>query len=126
MPVLAARLADVLGANPDPLVGGGVGDHPLDQRPRLLLGGAAALELRPGFGEAVREGIAHLLELADAEQARSAGGADPPLDLRSGRRREQLRKLPLHAGDLRPQGTASRLQILRRAAGDAPRRWSLK
>ena len=35
--MLAARLADLLAADPDPAVARGVGDHPLDQRPLLLL-----------------------------------------------------------------------------------------
>jgi len=123
--VLAAAIADVLGANPDPLVGGGVGDHALDESSVLRLDAAPPLELGAHVREPRRERVADALELRDPEQARPAGGADAPLDLRARGRREQLRELALHPRDLRPQLATGRPQILRRAAGDPPSRWSL-
>ena len=102
--MLAAALADVLPADLDPAVLGGVGDHPLDQGPVRLLGLGPAADLGACLGQSIGEGVADPLQLGDAEDPGATGGTDPPLDPAARERaREELGELALHAGDLYPQ-----------------------
>lgn len=103
--MLAAGLADVLVANPDPAMLGGVGDHPLDQlAARLLLVGAAG-DLGAGLGETPGERVAGALELVHPDHPGAAvGGARVPLDAAAGEGGgEEVGELALHARDLAPQ-----------------------
>jgi len=71
-------------------------------------GGAAAPAARCVL-EPVREPITHELEIADAEHARSPGGADLPLQSAAQvRLREECRKLALQLRDLVAQRASSR------------------
>jgi len=117
VPMLAAGLADVLVANPDPAVIGRVGDHPLDQLTVDLLGVGAPGDLRPGLGEAMGERVPGPLELGHPEDPGSTGSADGPLDAEARKGRgEELAELALHAGDLTTQLDSPGAPVLDEAA----------
>jgi len=102
--VAAARLAERLAAHAHPLVGGGVGDHVLNELAVSLLVVCDLGELRARRGEPVGHRVADLFELGDTEHAGTAGGGDAPFD--PGAREgcaEEAGQLALHAGDLAAQ-----------------------
>jgi len=86
-------------------VGGGVGDHLLDQLAVLLLDVGAAAELAARLGEAVGERVSDLLEILHPEDARAPHRRlDAPLDpgAREGRA-EEARQLCFELCDLAAQ-----------------------
>jgi hypothetical protein len=88
-------------------VGGGVGDHLLDQRAVSLLDLGDIGQLGARVGEAVRHRVAHLLEPGDVEDARAARCGHAPLDSGAGEGgAEQAGQLGLHTGDLAAQVVA--------------------
>jgi hypothetical protein len=105
MPVAATGLAEVGARDLKPLVLGRRRQHPLEQ---LAVGGLGLGPLAQGMagvGEPVGEGVAHLLQLTEADQARLVRrGRDPGVDRHP---REGLsceaRKLALEVADLAPQ-----------------------
>jgi hypothetical protein len=80
VPVAAAGQADVCAADPDPAVGGGVGQHRLDQLRVAALEGDALGERGAGLGDPAGERVAQLLQLAEVEHAGRPGGLDPMRD----------------------------------------------
>lgn len=114
MPVTAARLADVGAGDPHPFELGWLGQHPLQQL------AVASLELCPGAESAARgghargEGVAHHLQLAEADQPRlTSDGGDPSVDLEPGKGlRDEVGELPLEATDLAPQLGPSKLFVV--------------
>jgi hypothetical protein len=104
MPAAATGFADLLAADPQPFVRGGVFDHPLDQLAVGLFGLGDISQRGANLGEAACQRVAHGLQLGDAEQAGATGGADAPLDPLAGEgRAEQPSELGFHAGDLAAQ-----------------------
>ena len=81
MPVSATRLADVGAADADPLVVLRGGEHVFEQFAIGLLDEGALGEGTVGLGEADRERVADLLQLAEVENARRSGGGDPVRDV---------------------------------------------
>ena len=104
MPVPTAGLADVGTADPDPLVVLRGSEHVLEQFTVGLLDEGALGEGAMRLGEAGRERVADLLQLAEVEDARRPDGVDPirhvdaphPLG-------DQPRQLPFELADLPPQ-----------------------
>ncbi len=122
----AAGLADRLVRDPQPLVGGRVGDHVLDQLAVLLLDVGAVTELGARRREAVGDRVADLLELGDAEHTRPAGGGYAPLDPDPRERGpEQPAELGLHAPDLAAQ-VGARAALLSLGEGRLERRQSIE
>jgi hypothetical protein len=105
VPAAAARLANVETGDANPLVRGGVGQHP----PQQLA--VAGLDLDPlaqpeaGGGDPLGEPVADPLQLAEPEQARlGSRRRHPVLDLDVAEpRREEAGKLPFQPPDLLPQ-----------------------
>src|SRR5689334_21393087 len=96
MPVCAARLADVLVGDADPLEALGLGDHLLEQLTVLLLDVGAVAEDGADVGDPRRKTVPHLLELGDPEEPGAPGRCDVPLDpLAWEGRGEELRELAL-------------------------------
>jgi hypothetical protein len=117
VPVLAARLADVLVADPEPAVLAGRQQHLLDQAAVLFLGVGAVAERPPRLGDPLGELVAELLELAQGQHPGSAARAHAPVEAlpRPGRA-EQLRQLLLEPRQLVEQGP-SRRTLVRPGAG---------
>jgi hypothetical protein len=102
--VAAARLADVGAADPQPVVGGGVGQHRGEERAVGLLDGLALGERAPRVGDAAGERIADLLERTEVEHPRRARGGDPVRHVDPPESRgDQPGKLALEPPDLTPQ-----------------------
>jgi hypothetical protein len=118
VPGAASGLADVGAADPDPLVLDGCGDHAPQQ---LSVGGLDPVPLgqrRSRLGDAVRERVAHALQLAEPEHAGGSAGSphggvdlDPPETLG-----DELGELALEAADLPAQLAASE-RLIDRSAG---------
>jgi hypothetical protein len=119
--VLAAALADVLIRDLHPSVIVGVGDHPLDEAPALLLDVDAAGELGTGVGHPLGQTVAHALELPDPKDPRPAGRGDAPFEVaaREGGRKD-LCQLAFEAGNLPPELGAGGPQV---GGGRWPNRW---
>src|SRR5437764_481627 len=114
MPVLAARLADVLVGDPSPLVAGGVSYHPLDQLAVLVLDVGVVVERKPDVLDPGGERVTHALELVDREKPRAADAGNREVDAlpREGRA-EQASELQLECRDLAAQvGARSALVVL--------------
>jgi hypothetical protein len=77
VPVAAAGLADVEATDADPLVVLGPGEHVFQQPAVRLLDEGALGEGAVGLGEAGRERIADLLQLAEVKNPRRPRGVDP-------------------------------------------------
>jgi hypothetical protein len=77
VPVAAAWRADVSATDPDPRVALRGGEHVGEQLPVRLLDESALGEGAVALGEAGRERVADLLQLAEVEDARRPGGVDP-------------------------------------------------
>jgi hypothetical protein len=75
--VAAARQAEVGAADPQPTVGGRVGEHRLDELAIGLLDGIALGERAVRLGHTARELVADHLQLAQVEHPRRTGGPDP-------------------------------------------------
>ena len=132
MPDAAARLAELAVGQAHEAVTAGLGEHPLEQCPRLGLA-LAALRQRPtGREEAFHEVVAQRLELGHAQdtwpahpaQGRDADVLAPAAEVGRGSRDERetggegLGQLALEAGDLVAQGPAGRRLVdLRRPDG---------
>jgi hypothetical protein len=103
--VAAAVQAEVLARDPDPLEVLGGGEHPLDQRPVLVLDPAPLDQRLPRLGHAVGEAVAQRLELAEVEQPRAGGNRlDPVGHLGVAERlAEEGCQLGLELGDLATQ-----------------------
>ena len=97
-------LADVLVRDPHPPVTLGGGDHALNQPAAGLLGVGSTGEFGLRLADAGRQRVANPLELGHAQNPRTAGGADPPLDslAREGRG-EEFAEPMLESGDLPAQ-----------------------
>ena len=80
----AARLADVLGRDPHPLVALGREQHLLDQAAALLLGVGALRQRTPGVLDAGGQLVAQLLQLGERKQPRPAAAGDLPLEALAG------------------------------------------
>ena len=104
MPVAAAGQAEVGAADPPPAVGGGVGQHLVEQLAVGVLEGIALRERAPRLGEAAGERVADLLEVPQVEHPRRSRGPDP---VRHGDPAESLgdhpRQLELELADLPAQ-----------------------
>jgi hypothetical protein len=104
MPVLAAGLADVLVADPHPLVRGRVREHLLDPLAILLVHVADVVEPKPDVLDPRGEAVAHLLQLIDGEHAGAAHPGDVEVDSGARERRaEQAGQLQLQRRDLASQ-----------------------
>jgi hypothetical protein len=104
MPVPATLLADVLVRDPHPPVPVRLRDQALEGAAVVLLDPAAAPELALGLLKPDRERVADPLEVADAEDAGPADGADAPLDPLAGEGGgEELAEALLERSDLAPQ-----------------------
>ncbi len=104
MPVPAAGLADVGAADPDPAVILRGGEHVVQKFAVGLLEEGALGKGAPGFGEAGRERVADLLQLAEVEDARRPDGVDPVRDVDAPHPLgDQPGELPLELADLPPQ-----------------------
>jgi hypothetical protein len=102
-----AALADILVGDDHPAVAFRLGDHPLDQPPVGLLDVGSARELRLGVAQPQGEGVPDPLELPGREHARTADGADAPVQ--AGAREgggEQLAEPALELRDLAPEVVA--------------------
>jgi hypothetical protein len=73
----AAREAEVVTTDPQPGVGGRVGQHLVEELTVGLLEGIALEERAARLGEATGERVADLLELAQVEHPRRSRGGDP-------------------------------------------------
>jgi hypothetical protein len=112
VPVLAAGLADVLVVDANPLVGGGIGGHLLDQLAVFLLDDGVVVEVRLHLVDAEGEPVADLLELVDGQHPRSTHSRNGEVDAlaREGRA-EQPGEGELHGGDL-PAQVSARLALV--------------
>lgn len=101
----AAGEAEVFARDSDPLEVLGGGEHPLDQRPVLVLDQVALDQRLPGLGDAVGEAVANCLQPAEVDHPRlGAEGIDAMRDLGVAEGlAEEGRQLGLEAGDLPPQ-----------------------
>lgn len=100
----AALFADVLVGDFHPAVALGLADHALDRFAVALLDVHARGQFPPRLAQPRGKRVAHALQLADPEHARSAGGGDSHLDPRAGiDRREMLGETELQVGDLAAQ-----------------------
>lgn len=132
MPVAAARLADVGAADPQPAVGGGIGQHRGEERAVGVLDGLALGERAPRVGGAAGKRIANLLELTEVEHPRRPRGGDPvrhvdPPEALG----DQPGKLALEPPDLPPQlgpgaGLAKQPVVLCNPLGDKGQRVGLR
>ncbi len=77
MPVPATGQAEIGAADPQPAVGGGVGEHLLEQVAVRLLERLALEERAVRLGDLQRQRIADLLELAKVEHPGRTDGGDP-------------------------------------------------
>jgi hypothetical protein len=118
--VATAGLAELCTGDAKPLVVGGRCEHPLEQ---LAVGRLDLRSLCEGFagaGDPPRQSIAHLLQLAEADQAwlaRRSRGRRVDREARESLRREP-RQLSLEAADLAPQlNTGKALVALYTSAG---------
>jgi hypothetical protein len=101
VPVLAPGFADVLVIDPDPLVGGRIDGHLLDQLAVLLLDVGDVVEAALDVLEAGGQGVANALELVHREESRPAHSGNTEVDaLARKRRAEQPGERELHRGDL--------------------------
>jgi hypothetical protein len=75
--VAAARQTEVGAADPQPAVGGRVGDHRLDQFAVGLLDGVARGERAASFAETAGERVTNLLQLPQVKHPRRPRGSDP-------------------------------------------------
>ena len=73
MPVAAAGLPDIAVGDPDPLVGGGVRQHPLQQLAVAGLDHRSLVEGDAGSADSGREIVANALQLAEVEDAGLVG-----------------------------------------------------
>ncbi len=108
MPVAAARLTDVGACDPQPLVLGRGGQHPLEQLAIAGLELGALLQLKPGLADPRRQRVADNLQLAQAKRPRlTRNGADSGVD-REARKGigDEGAKLSFEAPDLTPQLSA--------------------
>ena len=104
MPVAATRQADVGTADPQPVEALRGGQQLIEQFAVCGLDGGALGQRASRLRDPAGEGIANLLEIAEVEHPRWAGGADPvghgdpaePLG-------DQPRELTLELADLSPQ-----------------------
>lgn len=104
MPVAAARLADVGAADPQPVVGGRVGQHRGKELAVGFLDGVALGERAARLGDAAGERVTDLLELAEVEHPRRPCGGDPVRHVDAPEARgDQLAQLALEPPDLPPQ-----------------------
>jgi hypothetical protein len=87
MPVLAAGLADVLVRDPDPLVGGGIGGHLLDQSSMQLLNLDAIVKAVPHIPDPGRKAVANPLQLVDSEHSRTTHPGNAELESQPWERR---------------------------------------
>jgi hypothetical protein len=124
VPVLAARLADIVVVDPDPLVGGRVRGHPLDQLAVLLLDVGGVVEAAVHVLDAGGEAVAHPLELVDRQEPRAAQAGNAELDpLARERRAEEPGERQLHRRDLASQvGARGALVVLVEDGVEALRR----
>lgn len=116
----AAGLAQVFARDPHPLEPRRVGEHLPQELAVARLDLLALLELAPSGADSRRQGIAHALELAEAERAgrASARGGHRGLDPQARKRlRRELAELTLEAADLAPQLLAGEALV----AADAER-----
>jgi hypothetical protein len=77
VPVPAAGQAEVGAADPQPPVGGRVGEHLLDQLAVGLLEGLPLDQRAAGVGDAAGERVAKLLQLTEVENPWRSHGVDP-------------------------------------------------
>jgi len=102
--VATAGLTDVGAADADPPVALRGGEHVLKKFAVGLLDEGALGKGPMGLGEARRERVAHLLQLAEVEDARRPGGADPIRNVDPAHALgDQSRELPLQLADLPAQ-----------------------
>jgi hypothetical protein len=121
--VLAPGLADVLVADPLPAVLLGREQHLLDLAAVLLLDVGAVAQRAPRGLDPARELIAHVLQLAEAQQARAAGRGHGELHaLARPARHEQGRQLALEPLDLIQQRAPGRALVDRDVRREAGRR----
>jgi len=105
VPVAAARLADVVAGDAQPLVIGGRGQHAPQQLAVLRLQRRLPLQSLASVGDTCRQRVAHPLQLLEAGDARLAeGGRRGGVDADSWKGlREQMGQLYLEAADLTAQ-----------------------
>jgi hypothetical protein len=77
VPVPAPGQAEVVAADPQPAVAGGVGEHLLEQRLVRFLERLALDQRAARIGDLDRQRITDLLELAQVEHPGRTGGGDP-------------------------------------------------
>lgn len=120
MPVPATRLTDVGASDPQPLVIGGRGQHPAQQLAVAGLQFALFLEGDAGDGDPLSEGVAHLLQLVEAGDARLGEmTGDGGVDRKAGKRLDgEAGELVLEPSDLAPQLSAREALV----ASDSKRR----
>lgn|GEM_PF-1997687 len=124
MPVAAARLADVGAADPQPAIGGGVGQHRGEERAVGLLHVGALGKRAARVGGAAGKRITNLLELTEVEHPRRTRGGDPVRHVDAPETlRDQPGKLALEPPDLPPQlgprtGLAKQPVVLGNPLGD--------
>ena len=106
MPNAAAGLAQVTVGDPDELMTPGLQQHPLEQSAVCGFVLGAKRDLRACAAQLLGQLVAELLEFAEAQEPRSAGGSlDVDVDNRPReRRREGVREVAVQPGDLRSQG----------------------
>src|SRR4051794_3638524 len=122
VPVLAARLADVVVRHPLPLVTRRVGDQRLDSNPLLLLAGCPLAERAPDVLDPAGQLVAERLEVPAAEYTGAPGRADLPVQGLAGPGLgEHRRQLALELRDLiakrAPGGAVVDLDPLRKQCG---------
>jgi hypothetical protein len=120
VPVAAARQAEVGAADPHPAIGGGLGEHRLDQ---LRVGPLELTALDQGaarLGDPGGERVAQLLQLAEVEHPRRPGGLDPVRDDHPPEPLgDQPRQLQVELADLAAQlGAGGKLVDLASAFGN--------
>jgi hypothetical protein len=121
--VAAARQTEVGAADPHPAIGGGVGEHVVEERAIGVLEGLALGEGALRLGDAARQLVADLLELAQVQHPRRTRSLDPVRYLHASETLgDQPGKLTLELADLPAQLGAGQTLVDRDSVEHTPHR----
>jgi hypothetical protein len=121
VPVAAARKPEIGAADPQPAVGGGLGEHVVEERLVGLLDRVALGQRAAGLADALGERVPDLLELTQVENARRSRSGDPMRDDHAPEPvGDQATELALEPGDLPAQLGAGQTLVDRDSVEHSP------